>query len=41
MPGIISLCPTRWAVRVKAINRFIQNYEQIILTDGEILKESN
>lgn len=41
MPGIISLCPTRWAVRVKAINRFIQNYERIILMVGEILKESN
>lgn len=38
MPGIISLCPTRWAVGVKAINRFIQNYERIILTVGEILK---
>lgn len=41
MPGIISLCPTRQAVRVKAINRFIQNYEGIILTVIEILKESN
>lgn len=41
IPGIISLCPTRWAVRVKAINRFIQNYERVILTVGEILKESN
>lgn len=41
MPGIISLCPTQWAVWVKAINRLVQNYEWIILTAGEILKEYN
>lgn len=41
VPGIISLCLTRWAVRVKAIHRFLQNYERIILTVGKILKESN
>jgi hypothetical protein len=41
MPRIILLCSTRWAVRIKSINRFIHNYESIILTVGEFLIESN
>jgi len=41
IPGIIPFCPTRWTVRVKAVNRFIQNYERVLLTVQEILKDSN
>lgn len=41
IPGIISFCPTRWKVRVKAVNRFLQNYERVLLTVQEILKDSN
>ncbi|KAL4143687.1 hypothetical protein QTP88_005991 [Uroleucon formosanum] len=41
IPGIIPFCPTRWTVRVKAVNRFIENYERVILTVQDILKDSN
>ncbi|XP_060882105.1 zinc finger MYM-type protein 1-like [Metopolophium dirhodum] len=41
IPGIILFCPTRWTVRVKAVNRFIENYERVLLTVQEILKDSN
>jgi len=41
IPGIIPFCPTRWTVRVKAVNRFIENYESVLLTVQEILKDSN
>lgn len=41
IPGIIPFCPTRWTVRVKAVNRFIENYERVLLTVQEILKDSN
>ncbi|KAL4149855.1 hypothetical protein QTP88_003706 [Uroleucon formosanum] len=41
IPGIIPFCSTRWTVRVKAVNRFIENYERVLLTVQEILKDSN
>ncbi|KAL4083933.1 hypothetical protein QTP88_029249 [Uroleucon formosanum] len=41
IPGIIPFCPTRWTVRVKAVNRFIENYERVLLTIQDILKDSN
>lgn len=37
--GNIPLCSTLCLVRVKAINRFIQNYERILLTVEDILND--
>lgn len=43
--NLLPLCPTRWAVRVKAIARFLQNYQRVletlkaILGDGVALRD--
>lgn len=34
---LIPLCPTRWAVRVKSLSRFQENYERVLKTLEEIL----
>ncbi|KAM7313089.1 zinc finger MYM-type protein 1-like [Ixodes scapularis] len=36
--ALLSLCPTRWVVRVKSVQRFLENYERVRATLWEILK---
>lgn len=39
--NLLPLCPTRWCVRVKALNRFISNYERVLETVKAILDDRN
>ncbi|KAG0427798.1 hypothetical protein HPB47_025179 [Ixodes persulcatus] len=36
---LLPLCPTRWVVRVKAMMRFVENYERVQLTLKDILND--
>lgn len=36
--NLLSLCPTRWCVRVNAMNRFVENYCRIQKTLDEIIQ---
>jgi hypothetical protein len=38
---LLTICPTRWTVRAKAFQRFLENYEAIISTINELLSDSN